>query len=96
MEENILKTLANPCSLDNENNFFLFFGGDRLTTLEMIKKIPLNPPCNVPFHEIDSNNESKLNKNFADLAADLSRDYKIYLQKNFPTFLDRMANFMRG
>ena len=96
VEENILKTLANPCSLDNENNFFLFFGGDRLTTLKMIKKIPLNPPCNVPFHEIDSNNESRLNKNFADLAADLTRDYKIYLQKNFPTFFDRVANFMRG
>ena len=59
---------------------FLFFGGDRLTAIKTLEKIPLNPPVFIPNSKIKSNKLSKLDSSFGPLAEELTIDYELYLE----------------
>ena len=84
VEKNILKTLRNPCLIDNRENNYLFFGGDRLTTIKLLEKIPINPRVSTPRSKKKkkSNNYPKLEKTFMKISEQVSKDYLSYYLTN--------------
>ena len=82
VEGNILKTLRNSWPINNEKNSFLFFGGDRLTAIKMVEKIPLNRPVFISNSKIKSNKLSKLDTSFGPLVEELTTDYSLYWEYN--------------